>query len=286
MTDDPYTRVPNALLDAAMADTRLNGAAFRVLMAIVRKIVGWHKGSDAISYGQLQALTGIQSPATIRAAIVQLTSAGYITVTTGGKWDAAVYQLSTTIIVVDTTTEIVAEMPTTEIVVTTKNVVDTTTEIVVTPTTKIVDTKEIYKERKERGTATRKRATVRPRDLVFETVAAVCGIDWTVCTEPQRQQLNQTVTTLRRAAEKHAVDEPGTLDRIRHTERYWQRIDWRGKQGQPPTPAQLREVWGAAMKTYAPPTIAAPSPAPSPETLDPAGVAEYLRSKRNGSHTD
>jgi len=71
-----YTQIPNIVIDDFMAN--LSGSAVKILMAICRKTIGWHKDTDGISYSQLRKLTGISSNNTIRQGITDLTEAGLI----------------------------------------------------------------------------------------------------------------------------------------------------------------------------------------------------------------
>lgn len=72
---------------------------------------------------------------------------------------------------------------------------------------------------------------------MFEDLARLCQIDWRVCTTEQRGSLNQTEKILR--CEAQAVR--GDFGRF---EKWWYQFDWRGRQGQPPRPHQVREMWG------------------------------------------
>jgi phage replication O-like protein O len=65
-----YTQVPNLVMDRMNEWT---GAQVKVMLAICRKTIGWHKESDAISYSQLQKMTGLGRDA-ISAALVALES--------------------------------------------------------------------------------------------------------------------------------------------------------------------------------------------------------------------
>lgn len=76
-----------------------------------------------------------------------------------------------------------------------------------------------------------------PKQHVFLALAELCRIDLKVSTEKQQGQLGQASTVLCRSIAD--VD----LFKIKF-DVYWAKIDWRGKQGQAPTPAQVREVYG------------------------------------------
>lgn len=81
----------------------------------------------------------------------------------------------------------------------------------------------------------------RQRDLLFEAVAEVCRVDWNLCTNKQRGELNQTVGILR--------EQGHTPAEVQVFARWWAAVDWRGKKGQAPTPSQVRENWQNAFVT-------------------------------------
>jgi len=66
-----------------------------------------------------------------------------------------------------------------------------------------------------------------------------CGYDLKLLTGEQRGKINQTLGILRKAEK--------TQEQFAHVVEYWKKMDWRGKQGQPMRPDQIREIWGAAM---------------------------------------
>jgi phage replication O-like protein O len=70
-----HTQIPNQFLDVVMQD--LSGSAVKVFLAICRKTIGWHKVSDAISYSQLKALTGLGNSA-VSTALMELERAELI----------------------------------------------------------------------------------------------------------------------------------------------------------------------------------------------------------------
>lgn len=59
-----YTQVPNALFDVAMRD--MGAAELKVVLAVIRKTIGWHKQRDAISLSQLEEITGLARANVIR----------------------------------------------------------------------------------------------------------------------------------------------------------------------------------------------------------------------------
>jgi phage replication O-like protein O len=72
-----HTQVPNEFVDEVMSG--LNGSAVKVFIAICRKTIGWHKVSDAISYSQIEKMTGLGWDA-VRAALDVLEKLDIITV--------------------------------------------------------------------------------------------------------------------------------------------------------------------------------------------------------------
>lgn len=79
---------------------------------------------------------------------------------------------------------------------------------------------------------------LKPRDELFDSLSQVCRIDPRLCTTEQRGALNQTLGLLRK--EGHTPAE------VCEVGKWWFASDWRGKQGQAPNPAQVREVWAQA----------------------------------------
>lgn len=72
-----YTQVPNSVIDTMMGT--LSGSEFKVLIAVCRKVIGWHKTSDAISYSQLKKLTGLENSACAEA-LKKLESLGCVSI--------------------------------------------------------------------------------------------------------------------------------------------------------------------------------------------------------------
>lgn len=70
----------------------------------------------------------------------------------------------------------------------------------------------------------------------FLALSEVCVVDLAVMTEAQRGQLAQSSKKLRSAG--------ATPKQIEGFGAWWYENDWRGKKGQPPTPAQVRTEWG------------------------------------------
>ena len=71
---------------------------------------------------------------------------------------------------------------------------------------------------------------------MFSALAELCQINWKTCTKKQRAALNQSEAILRKAD----VD-PADLEEFGE---WWYAFDWRGKKGDTPRPAQVRDTWG------------------------------------------
>lgn len=208
---DNYTVFDNYVLDVVMPS--LSPTAWKVLCLIVRKTKGWGKEGDQLSYSQIREGTGISSDQTVNRALAALLERGYIVVIDRGEWEAAEYRLNMALeveVANPSTTKSVVEPPTTKSVATTKNVVDSTTKSVVEPTTKSVETERKSKEREKKGRTPPAPPSETPslepppdtttkRDLMFERLAWIVGVDWHTCGERKRGQLNSALGTLRKA---------------------------------------------------------------------------------------
>lgn len=97
-----------------------------------------------------------------------------------------------------------------------------------------------------------------PAQVMFGTLAEICQVDLGAMTEKQRGELNQ--------AEKVLRDTGATPTDLLGFSAYWFEFDWRGKQGQPPSPTQARAEWGR-YKGYLASLRPEPPPAPLPDHL-------------------
>lgn len=90
--DIPFTMLPNFFLDEHLF--KLKGAAVKIYLIITRKLIGWGKESDCISYSQFEKMTGLSTKA-ISEAIKELKEKSLInTVVTGtGKATKISYSL-------------------------------------------------------------------------------------------------------------------------------------------------------------------------------------------------
>ena len=71
-----HTQIPNEFIDKCMGE--LTHAQFKVLIAICRKTIGWHKHSDYISISQIVELAKVSNK-TVVQALKELEKMGYIT---------------------------------------------------------------------------------------------------------------------------------------------------------------------------------------------------------------
>ena len=116
-----HTQIPNIIIDQHMAE--LSHAQFKVLMAICRKTIGWHKQSDYISISQIVELAGVSNK-TVVGAIKQLENKGFIVTQKTNR--------STTLITINYEVTSVVSTPT--------SVTITPPSVVSTPVTSVVST--------------------------------------------------------------------------------------------------------------------------------------------------
>ena len=88
-----FTAIPNELFDIELAT--LSGAKLKVLLAIFRSTLGWHRDTHPISLNQMAEMTGM-SRSTCAEALKELESGKYIrkyaTLTEEGASGSAVYE--------------------------------------------------------------------------------------------------------------------------------------------------------------------------------------------------
>ena len=60
-----HTQIPNVIIDRYMKELSL--AQFKVLIAICRKTIGWHKQSDYISISQIVEISGVTAKTAVNA---------------------------------------------------------------------------------------------------------------------------------------------------------------------------------------------------------------------------
>jgi len=72
--------------------------------------------------------------------------------------------------------------------------------------------------------------------LWFIALSELCVVNLNVATKTQKAQLGQSSKILKKSG--------ATPEQIVSFGKWWYSEDWRGKQGQAPTPAQVRSEWG------------------------------------------
>ena len=76
----------------------------------------------------------------------------------------------------------------------------------------------------------------------FMALSDICVVDLSVATKAQKDQLGQSAKILKKSG--------ATPEQIASFSEWWKSEDWRGKQGQAPTPAQVRNEWGKFTAVY------------------------------------
>lgn len=82
MSNQGFILVSNCFFDECMRE--VSGSAFKVICAIARKTIGWHKTEDIVSLSQLQEATSL-SRKTVLAAIQEAIAGGWITQRAAGN---------------------------------------------------------------------------------------------------------------------------------------------------------------------------------------------------------
>jgi hypothetical protein len=95
------------------------------------------------------------------------------------------------------------------------------------------------RKRKESSKEDEKSSPLPPNQEMFGVLAEICTINWRICTEDKRGELNQVEKILR-------VKARASPDDLKEFRTWWDEYDWRGKKrgkGDPPTPSQVRDEW-------------------------------------------
>lgn len=234
-------KVSNHLFDFIMPT--LSPTGWMVLCLIFRKTTGWHKEADDLSIAQIKKGTGIKTDATVIKAINELEKKSYIvTIRRGDTRQPNTYALNSNLeIDVTTTKNEVVNQENGHVttlkneVATTKNGVDTTKNVVVNglTTSKNEDTKEyINREYINRESVPEK---PKPGPLAL-SLAKLCSINLeTLTSSKATKEFSQALSTLVRIkSEPEQVSEFG---------KFW-KTNWRGKNGSPPLPSQVCDLWG------------------------------------------
>jgi hypothetical protein len=84
--------------------------------------------------------------------------------------------------------------------------------------------------------------------VVREALADVCKVDMAIGTKEQKLQVNTVARDLFDQGQKAGKSAEHVADTIRYVAGWFARHDWRGKKGETPTPAHIREVWRQAIE--------------------------------------
>lgn len=266
-----FTRVPNALIDHAMRE--LGNAAFRVLVVVARKTIGWAKQRDQISLSQFEELTGLARQHVIRG-IAEARERGFIAHYRSGQHsffeltlDAGISQLQNV-----TSNEKLL------VLVTKSN--QTSNEKLPELVTKSYPQKKERKKKERKETLTRANARVAPSQHpninhdsaespmdnykdkpkttkrestpygdLFIKIANVCHID------PKIGKHAKQISSTAKYLEARGV----TPDRVDAFATWWSANDFRGKRGEYPYPSVIAESW-LRFEESSTPTPSAPSP--------------------------
>lgn len=248
MSDQPgYTRMPNALLELL---SLLPDAECRVLIVIARKTIGWQKVCDVISYSQLTDATGMSRQGVING-VESAVKRGIIKREPSGHNNGFCYEILADQVVNEVdhlkqSTKCTGQRSRPLVV----NEVD---HLGASSSQRSRPTKEkILKKEKERDRGGAKRTPRTPKEptpeIIVLALADVCKIDRTIATKPQRDQLYQSAGILSRAGAKQEQAPEQIADAIRYVAGYYGTHHWRGKKGESPTPANIREVWREAIE--------------------------------------
>lgn len=285
---EPYTRVPNALLEAV---AMLPDAECRVVLVIVRRTLGWQKTCETISLKEFRDATGLSRQgvingieAAIKRGIITRTVTGY----NNGFCYQVVHEVDHLQVVheVDQSTKLTTSSPRSRPLVV--HEVDYLHSDL--PQQEAVN--EVPKERKERKDnilrTSRKRAAAPPTPAPIRTALAdVCAIDMHYGPKEPVLQVNTVAGRLWTAAQGKGASEQQAVEGIHTTAAYCRRQVYPYKDGQPLTPAAIHKHWRAAIQDRdkqraraSPNGHAPPSLIPPAEIADNAEVARLFRESK------
>jgi phage replication O-like protein O len=240
MTDqEPFTRVPNAILDS-MAE--LGNAELRVLLVIARKTAGYQKECDRISVSQIAAASGLTSR-NAQTAITALLGRNLISREPANK-QAFCYRL--TISLGDT---VANHIPSDTISLGDMEPYPVGTRLdknhIPRGQHKRKDLKK--KEKDSRGTRKRDREPPTPAPI-RQALADVSLYDMEHGLKAQVIEVNTQAAALWEAAQKQNKTEADVIAGIAKAAEYCKRKAWECKNGVAPTPTVIRKYWRAAFE--------------------------------------
>ena len=215
--ENGYTKIANELLEA-MCRLYLSGNQWKVLHAIIRKTYGWNKKEDWVTATQIAQMTGMYAPHVSSA--LRVLDARHVVLRDGRllavQKDYEQWQM---------------KAPCNHPKVTRTSNIEKLQE----PVRK--RTRTSNKSVQEPVRTKERKTPIQKTGATFVALAAVCQVDLRIVTDSVRGQLNQTNGLLCKKTQ-------ASPDDIRAFGEWWYKVDWRGKQGNAPRPAQVREEWG------------------------------------------
>ena len=243
-----FTQTPNDLFDNYLPSMGL--AELKVALAVIRLTVGFHRKKARASLTRLQRMTGLSRQGVLDGARACETH-GFIENIQDGR--VTTWRLITTDTPEDTVVKLVDQLEGKVV-----KPVDQTGQASRPPSIK----ERRKKVTTDAGASTRKRATQPTSEgddlhLIAATLAEVCKQDL----EANRGRLFGESKQLSRAEPKPT---PELIRQYYDADSWWYTSDWRGKRGEFPTPAMIRQTWGqwdvapaAGAKSGLPPALEA-----------------------------
>jgi phage replication O-like protein O len=239
--EDGYTRIANELLEAITA-AALSGAEVRVILAIIRKTYGFNKKADAISLGQLATATG-SARRSVARVLQSLVDRRIVLRRAGAAYHASTWAINKHY---QEWLEDGAQGVTSDETVTSDQSV--TSDRIVTrssdqPVTRSSDHLVTHKRQKDKKDMER---IPSGQSAMMTALCDACQLDFGL----HRSKLA--------AFAKRMVTAGYTAEQVGKcygAAGWWVRVDWRGKQGQPPTLAQVESTIAQAVQARASPPV-------------------------------
>ena len=282
---DCYTKMPNAWIDLAMQ--HMGYAEIKIVFAVLRQTVGWHKPHDVISLSQFEALTGMTRANVIKGI---RDAAGHQWIKHYKRGNVSVYEpsLDAGIAAIPGDASIVAipEMVLQQY----QSGIVAIPEVVSQQYTQKKVKKETKKEkentsrdasRADDSPAKRSRVklseaeSARHKEL-FDAIADTCVLD---------AKLRGGIIA-KAAKQLREADASANAQRLREFLEWWKRNDFRGRQGKPPSPFQVLEFWRQFGEGFAeiPKVVSNARPtARGVDVNDMVGIFGDLIKERNGN---
>lgn len=252
----------------------LSGNEWKVLCYILRRTRGWHKTSERISYRQIAPGTGIASHTTIQKALTELSRKGHIIAHKGENGETSTYELNLAF-------EIEVERRVTEAVTPNGNVATESgtrgvtktvapqagnissvktspSDVTESVTHKKQTIQNTNREKNNFGTASQagqKRAASSAKskeldlsDPITRAILEVCNLDSTLISQQVKFEVITASDAFKSDAFKSKYGSEYSLrviaEEIERFKAWWYEMFWKGKNGQTPSPTEIRDRWG------------------------------------------